>query len=188
MTAPSCASRPAEWWHPDPTDYETGEAAQHICSTCPLRQSCRDSAVARGESKGIWGGLWFDRAAVRSLKSRKSSGAPKTHCKYGHPFAGDNLRLYTTPKGHTSRVCVTCRNEAKKRHRRGETTPIPPPVLDYATLLKVVHGVDGAEFGIVRGHTEMYVRALFELGWKSSEIKNRLGLAGSYVKRVREAA
>ena len=34
----------------------------------------------------------------------------KTHCKYGHPFAGDNLR-----KNHRRRVCRICERAASKR-------------------------------------------------------------------------
>lgn len=38
----------------------------------------------------------------------------RTHCKNGHPFEGDNLRL--TPKG--VRMCVTCRREKGREHDR----------------------------------------------------------------------
>lgn len=38
---------------------------------------------------------------------------PRTHCKKGHPF--DEANTYTKPNGH--RVCITCRNEGKRRRR-----------------------------------------------------------------------
>jgi len=43
--------------------------------------------------------------------------ARKTHCPQGHPYAGDNLRVYTRPNGVTSRYCRTCRSDDSKRRR-----------------------------------------------------------------------
>jgi hypothetical protein len=45
---------------------------------------------------------------------RLEAHAARTHCKWGHPFSGDNLRL--TPRGH--RRCVTC--ERTRRSRRNK--------------------------------------------------------------------
>lgn len=45
-----------------------------------------------------------------------------THCPAGHPYAGDNLRLYVDRYGRTHRQCVICRREAGRRYeakRRG---------------------------------------------------------------------
>lgn len=39
------------------------------------------------------------------------ANAAKTHCKRGHPLAGDNL--YTDPKGH--RYCRQCKRAADRR-------------------------------------------------------------------------
>lgn len=41
----------------------------------------------------------------------------KTHCPSNHPYAGENLRIYTDSDGRTHRVCKTCeaaRNAAYK--------------------------------------------------------------------------
>ncbi len=54
---------PAQEWacagtDPDlffPTDAATLAAAVAVCEPCPLKQTCLDLAVARGES-GVWGG------------------------------------------------------------------------------------------------------------------------------------
>jgi hypothetical protein len=32
----------------------------------------------------------------------------KTHCPRGHPYEGDNLKIYTNPKGQTCRKCRAC--------------------------------------------------------------------------------
>lgn len=45
-------------------DYERGNArreranaAKNICDDCPVREICRETAMATGEEYGIWGGL-----------------------------------------------------------------------------------------------------------------------------------
>jgi hypothetical protein len=38
--------------------------------------------------------------------------AARTHCYYGHPFSGDNLRVDQKGK----RICRTCRNERARKH------------------------------------------------------------------------
>ena len=42
--------------------------------------------------------------------------ARKTHCKHGHEFAGDNLRLRETAKG-TERICRQCARDRVQRKR-----------------------------------------------------------------------
>lgn len=42
----------------------------------------------------------------------------KTHCKHGHPLAGDNLRLYDNPKtGYVVRYCRECIRQRKRAAR-----------------------------------------------------------------------
>lgn len=41
----------------------------------------------------------------------------KTHCKRGHPLAGDNLYLRTTPGGAVWRVCKICQRAAERECR-----------------------------------------------------------------------
>lgn len=41
----------------------------------------------------------------------------KTHCKHGHPFAGENLRF--TPEGY--RRCVTCEKANADKYRQRTT-------------------------------------------------------------------
>lgn len=48
---------------------------------------------------------------MRSAIAPAAINARKTHCKWGHPFSGDNLRIDKSGK----RVCKTC---ARAAHRR----------------------------------------------------------------------
>jgi hypothetical protein len=52
---------------------------------------------------------------VRRGVSVVAENARKTHCKRGHPFAGDNLYRFRTPWGW-GRMCKTC-NAMHKRKR-----------------------------------------------------------------------
>lgn len=38
----------------------------------------------------------------------------RTHCKRGHPFSGDNLRVHTDSKGQRRRQCRTCLNATNR--------------------------------------------------------------------------
>lgn len=49
------------------------ESAKLICSTCKVRVSCLDHALAANESYGIWGGL-----TEVELKARRRALRPKT--------------------------------------------------------------------------------------------------------------
>lgn len=40
--------------------------------------------------------------------SPSSMHAAKTHCPKGHPYAGDNLVIYVSPKGSVARNCREC--------------------------------------------------------------------------------
>lgn len=46
----------------------------------------------------------------------------KTHCKYGHPFSGDNLRVDVSRRrgrqASTRRRCKECARQAEKRNRK----------------------------------------------------------------------
>lgn len=40
----------------------------------------------------------------------------QTHCKYGHPLSGDNLRLNKKKTGYVHRVCRACQRDAMRKH------------------------------------------------------------------------
>lgn len=54
------------------------------------------------------------------LTKRGHYQSKKTHCKNGHPFAGENLYIYVNPKtGLAYRVCRKCgANKTKEREKR----------------------------------------------------------------------
>lgn len=61
------------------------------------------------------------------VNTRRGLIGSKTHCPKGHPYAGENLRIYETAKGGPRRVCLACRRDympeyrAKRRAAREET-------------------------------------------------------------------
>lgn len=60
---------------------------------------------------------------VTRAENNRRKNAQQTHCKQGHPFEGDNLRVVTRKTGNVHRICVTCQraagrvSEAKRRAR-----------------------------------------------------------------------
>lgn len=61
---------------------------------------------------------------VTQLENTRRASALITHCKQGHPFEGDNLRVVTHRAGKPHRVCVTCQrawsraSSAKRRQAK----------------------------------------------------------------------
>lgn len=52
--------------------------------------------------------------APDALRRRR---AETTHCPQGHPYAGDNLHIYTDKRDYEHRVCRACR-DARNQARR----------------------------------------------------------------------
>lgn len=68
---------------------------------------------------------------VNILRGEMDPGAPrrnKTHCPYGHPYSGDNLRLDV--RGY--RACWTCIRQRRRERRRR--------LREYARSVKQLHG------------------------------------------------
>ncbi len=74
------------------------EAAKAICGRCPVMALCRATALANGETEGVWGGLtgdelvdhpdWRRRVAPREPAARSACGTDsgyKTHRRQGEP-------------------------------------------------------------------------------------------------------
>lgn len=59
---------------------------------------------------------------LRGVTSAGAVNARKTRCKYGHPFAGENLYLRTRRNGVTERICLTC----QRARGRGWRAPKAP--------------------------------------------------------------
>lgn len=73
-TAWACADTPdPEVFHP--TDPATLAYAQTLCAPCPLRETCLELGLARGEW-GVWGGVLLE-GGVR-LDAPRKPGRPRT--------------------------------------------------------------------------------------------------------------
>ncbi len=51
---------------------------------------------------------------TKSEHSKKNHNARKTHCKHGHPYVADNVRLSYRPNGYQRRQCLTCEAEQRE--------------------------------------------------------------------------
>ena len=83
MTAPlTAAPAPANQWEQhaicrgmDPAVFfptHQGDVAEAVavCRTCPVQRECYETASARAEEAGVWGGQVWDRQLVRRLRRR----------------------------------------------------------------------------------------------------------------------
>ena len=57
---------------------------------------------------------------VRRSWHGNSANKKKTHCKYGHPFEGDNLAILLRATGKNSRRCNMCHREALERYENNK--------------------------------------------------------------------
>lgn len=102
------------------------EAAAHVCSGCPVRESCREWSMHLPVSDtAVYAGLTRDqRAAERRLRRKAEAlaqrsapgqyNAAKTHCgTCGRPYSGDNLVMVRGKSG-MQRGCRACRTERKR--------------------------------------------------------------------------
>jgi WhiB family redox-sensing transcriptional regulator len=55
---------------------DSGTEAKQVCARCPVRDECRDYALAAGEEFGVWGGLNEDerRAILEAAGERGKAG------------------------------------------------------------------------------------------------------------------
>lgn len=57
------------------------------------------------------------RENIHRGEGHAARNARKTHCDYGHPLSGDNVRVATKRNGTRQRICLTC----KRRRTKQET-------------------------------------------------------------------
>ncbi|MFV0316952.1 MAG: WhiB family transcriptional regulator [Microthrixaceae bacterium] len=67
-----CRDLPTERFFTD--DVDEISMAKQVCLSCPVRSECLDSAVARHEQFGIWGGHLF--VSGRIVLSKRRRGRP----------------------------------------------------------------------------------------------------------------
>ena len=60
------------------------------------------------------------------MTKKKSAHAAKTHCKKGHPFSGDNVKITSQDNGRLMRrYCRACKRNAKRVKYGLEPEPSP---------------------------------------------------------------
>jgi WhiB family redox-sensing transcriptional regulator len=62
---------PDLWFAEKPAELER---AKQLCTGCPVKAQCLDSALSRQEPWGVWGGEIFDRGAV--VPRKRPRGRP----------------------------------------------------------------------------------------------------------------
>lgn len=78
-----CRDRDPELWFAD--DQTSVDAAQRLCRACPLRAKCLDSAIARREPCGVWGGELFQLGEIVAML--KPKGRPRKDASARAEFA-----------------------------------------------------------------------------------------------------
>lgn len=66
----ACAGMDPELFFAHALSVDQIDKAKAICAECPLKASCLQGALERGEQYGVWGGT--DEAERRSMKRRAS--------------------------------------------------------------------------------------------------------------------
>jgi hypothetical protein len=53
-------------------------------------------------------------------ETQRAKHAAITHCPKGHPYSGDNLRIYVCKRGFKNRVCIACQKawHSSDEHRQ----------------------------------------------------------------------
>jgi len=87
-----------------------GYQIDHLCKTPPCCNPAHLEVVTPRENT-----LRGDAPSARQAR--------QTHCKNGHPFAGENLRI--TPGGR--RACRTCASEYQREYRKTHERKYPDP-------------------------------------------------------------
>jgi WhiB family redox-sensing transcriptional regulator len=70
-TLPCRSHDPDLWFAEKPAELER---AKQLCTGCPVKAQCLDSALSRQEPWGVWGGEIFDRGAV--VPRKRPRGRP----------------------------------------------------------------------------------------------------------------
>jgi hypothetical protein len=71
----ACATADPEIFFP--ASGEPDAAAKQYCASCPVRDACRDYALAAGEEFGVWGGLnEAERRAIHAKARRDKATRP----------------------------------------------------------------------------------------------------------------
>lgn len=75
-------------------------------------------------------GLPLDIVIARARLGRSIAADKKrsrTHCRYGHPYSGENLIVFTSQSGTPARDCKECRRTARKKYSDRKKTERTSP-------------------------------------------------------------
>lgn len=106
----------AELWHPAGS---TGpfllqiEEAKAECRQCPVMQICGETALARREPAGVWGGMSEDErsAIIRRLSRHREPRPPKAECGTDAAY-----RRHSKNGEHIDERCRAAHNAAQLAH------------------------------------------------------------------------
>ena len=68
-----CQNNPPDLWFAERP--EALARAQALCSHCPVRRTCLDDALTRGEPWGVWGGQILQQGTV--IPYKRGRGRPR---------------------------------------------------------------------------------------------------------------
>lgn len=110
--------------HPYTPENTRHRGSHRICRECTRLASTKSNAKVRAAkiTARLAAGLPAD---LRSLKSKRPLAELASHCKWGHPFSGENVRFVNGDPRR--RVCRTCEAAAAARYRarrRGVLAPL----------------------------------------------------------------
>ncbi|MDJ0010145.1 HNH endonuclease signature motif containing protein [Gordonia alkanivorans] len=71
----------------------------HLDHLCRIRECCNPAHL---------------EPVTPKVNSERGEAATKTHCPQGHPYSGENLRVWTDKRGYAHRICRTCNIQAAK--------------------------------------------------------------------------
>lgn len=79
----ACRGKPTRWWFPESNESWSATAvlARHICSTCPVAETCRAVALARHEY-----GIWGTGQRARAMERRQQPKPPPKPAKQPKPL------------------------------------------------------------------------------------------------------
>lgn len=86
-----------------------------------------------------------NRRRARTWEGGAAFQRDKTHCPYGHPYSGDNLRIAKNGR----RCCRECERRYSREHEARKRAANPPQLRVPAEFCKRGHSL--AEFGVMRG-------------------------------------
>jgi hypothetical protein len=85
-----------------------------ICHSCDVRHCVNPDHLWVGTRK---------QNMMDCVAKKRDKESRKTHCKHGHPFSGENLRIYTY-NNKPRRYCVMClRKKALNQYYKNEHRP-----------------------------------------------------------------